>query len=396
MSLHCIKNPWLPKILLQFRLYKTAPCPQLSASLLHDLKQNRLEQVHVKICKQPTPLPTHFYNYLLKGYAKNFESPRYLEKSLDVLKEMRTRGVEPNSQSYMQLIMGLGLKVKRLNNLEKYWLQKWFDEFVRIESGNLFPKKFFAKYKKLLRCVHYKGDMNPKKNLYLVLKTFENKKLRDSETWNLVIASCVQGKNIKDAEEVLERARLEQVANSTSYHIVIKGYLKSKDQQSAHRVFKRMLEDKMVADKSTYETFIQYYLTQEEKNTVETLKRLWQGILLTTKKREVVSSVTSIALSKYYRSHGALEEAEQLYLDLKLKRKALDKDYLEELNQVIMQFVDKRQYISAVSLYFDLVGQGYSPNSKTLEHITRSFESNSQFEAIEQLMKAIPQDLKNK
>lgn len=393
MFLHCTNaKSWLSNRALNcFRFYTTTtPCSQLSAQLLNHLKHNRLQQAHVMISKQPTPVPVHFYNYLLKGYAKNFRKAHTLERSLDVLTEMRLKGVEPSSQSYMQLIMGLALRVTPLNKEEEKWMQRWFDEFLRIESGNTYPKKTFNKFKKLMRCVYYKGHPNLKHMFYAVLNTFPTK-LEDVETWNLVIAGCIQSQRIRDAEQVLERARMEQVANSTSFRMVIQAYLVKGDQSSANRVLKHMLQDHIVADKATYEIFIQYCLTRKQKKTsIEMLKQLWQGVLMTTDRGDVIHPEITVLLTNYYKRRGALEEAEQMYLDMKYKQLIITKEHLQALNEIIIQFVNKQQYISAVSLIFDLVGQGYTLNQETITHITQSLEANNQFETIEQLTSVIP------
>ncbi|CEG63535.1 hypothetical protein RMATCC62417_00662 [Rhizopus microsporus] len=388
MSLQCMSRSWLPRILTCFRSYTTLPekerLSHVSNRLLNHLHHNRLQQAHVMLLKQTIPLPVHFYNFVLKGYAKNFQRPNKLEKSLEILQLMKERGVEPSSQSYIQLIMGLAQKGTRLTKEQADLMQTWFDEFVRIESGSTSVKKPFAKFKKLMRCIYYRGHPNLKGMFYHFLDTFREHKLGDSETWNLVIVGCIRWGNIEDAEDILKRAREEKVANSTSFQVIIKAHLNQGNRRSASMIFKLLLKDEILADRETYETFIKYYLRQ--KNSTEMIKRLWQGVLMTTQPGDVIQPNTVIKLTQYYRKHDALTEAEQVYLDLKMKQQTLTMAYIEQVSWLMAEFADRKQFNSTVSLYLDMIGSGYKPDREAVERMLSALQDNNKFDLIQQIM----------
>ncbi|CAO3682165.1 unnamed protein product [Rhizopus microsporus] len=189
--------------------------------------------------------------------------------------------------------------------------------------------------------------------------------------------------NIEDAEDILKRAREEKVANSTSFQVIIKAHLNQGNRRSASMIFRLLLKDDILADRETYETFIKYYLRQ--KNSIEMIKRLWQGVLMTTQPGDVIQPDTVVKLTQYYRERDALTEAEQVYLDMKMKQQKLTTAYIEQVSWLVAEFANRKQFNSTVSLYLDMIGNGYKPDREAVDRMLSALQDNNRFDLIQQI-----------
>ncbi|CEG74331.1 Putative Sec63-domain-containing protein [Rhizopus microsporus] len=93
-----------------------------------------------------------------------------------------------------------------------------------------------------------------------------------------------------------------------------------------------------------------------------------------------------LKLTQYYREHNALTEAEQVYLDLKLKQQTLTTAYIEQVSWLMAEFADRKQFNSTVSLYLDMVGSGYKPDREAVDRMLSALQDNNRFDLIQQIM----------
>ncbi|KAL9537771.1 hypothetical protein MBANPS3_011483 [Mucor bainieri] len=322
------------------------------------------------------------YSQRLKAHASKFRKRDQSQVNAEaIIDEMKDKGFQPTSQNYLQLLMGISLQRHRTHK-QNQRMQLWFDEFLRLELHKRNP---WPKLKKAVMAMSSKGHPNMKA---MFLKLDSVYTVQDSACWNAAMVGCVRDGQLRDAEELLVLAQERKLANSESYQILIDVYLHLQDQPSASRIFSLMIQHNVTADVPIFELFIIHYMAQPISNDIyRTLDRLWQAVLLTS--TDNIPDDMIFKLLSYYGSHGQLARGEQVYLDVKSRQQRLDRQCLGQLNKIMIGFCNKRQLPSALSLMYDLLGQGYNPSSHVLCKIIRACNAVGDREAAQQLLSTI-------
>lgn len=328
-------------------------------------------------CKQMSE-----YSQRLKAYALTFRKREQGQlDAVAIIEEMKAKGLQPTSQNYLQLLMGISLQRHRTHK-QNQRMEVWFQEFLRLE---LLKRNPWPKLRKAVMAMSFKGHPNMKA-MFLTLDSLHA--VQDSACWNAAIVGCVRDRKLLDAEELLTLAQERHVANSESYQILIDVYLFLQDQPSASRIFSLMIQHNVAANFRIFESFITYYMSLPRNNdTCRTLDRLWQAVLLTS--TDNIPNDMILKLLSYYGLHGQLARGEQVYLDVKARQQRLDRQCLGQLNKIIIGFCNKRQLPSALSLMYDLIGQGYSPSSQVVCKIIQACRDVGDREAAQQLVNTI-------
>lgn len=355
---------------------------KLSTAVLDQVKRSPITSAPNAPEAAPCTLKLYNYNKLLIMHAKRFN--KHYQDQLDsvaILEEMKRNGLQPNSQSYLQLLIGMSRKRHRSDN-QNNRMEEWFHDFL----GTLDPgKSSMALLKKALHTMSFRGHPNLKQ---MFLKICSLHGDLDVTCWNLAIQGCVRSKNMADAEILLNLAREKKLVNVSSYHIVIEGYLKLIDQKSSGRIFSLLLQDKFTPDYNLFALFIDFYLTlPANTDTYETVNRLWQAIMMLTD--IAVPDEMIQQLLSYFLRHGQLMYAEQIYLDVKSRNQKLDRPCLVQLSKVMMAFAKKRQLLSALSLFYDLNGEGYRVDEVVVRRLIQACIKANDKEAAEQLVKVL-------
>ncbi|KAI8643572.1 hypothetical protein BD408DRAFT_414510 [Parasitella parasitica] len=324
----------------------------------------------------------HEYSQRLKAYALRFKKREQSQvQASAIIKEMKQKGLQPSNQSYLQLLMGISLQRHRTHKQNKR-MELWFDELLKLE---LVKRNPWPKLKKAIIAMSFKGHPNMKA-MFLKLDSLYT--VQDSECWNAAIKGCVRDRQLQDAQELLVMARERRLTNSNSYQILIDMYLFLQDQPSASRIFSLMVEHSVAVDFSVFESFITYYISlPASSDNNQTLERLWQALLMTS--TENIPHETIYKLLKYYGVHKNFASGEQLYLDLKSRQQRLDEKCVGELHKIIIGFSNERKLFSALSLMYDLLGQGYDPSSKVLCKILEGCIKRNDKDAARQIMSIV-------
>lgn len=296
---------------------------------------------------------------------------------------MKKKGIEPNSQTYLQLIIGISAQRHR-NKVQNDRLEDWFNQLFKLELKKERKKSSSDKMKKILHHLSFYGHPKLKEIFTRMVGVYT----LDNEYWNMAMKGCMKSRNIQDAEDILNMARENNVITVSSYKILIESYLLyHKDQKSASRIFSLMLNDKMTANYEIFELFINYYMEQPfSQDNSETLHKLWQAVTIVTKEEMIPSNIIEKYIS-YYGNHGELSKAEQIYLDIKSRKDSkLDRKSFGGMNKIIVGFSNKRQLPSALSLYYDMIGEGYKPSKYVISKIIEACKVKNDTEAIQQLL----------
>ncbi|KAI7905264.1 uncharacterized protein BX663DRAFT_315924 [Cokeromyces recurvatus] len=348
---------------------------KLSSSILDQTKKSSLQQ--------PLTPSLYEYNKLIREYAKTFKKREKGQlEAISLLEEMKEKGVQPNSQTYLQLIMGLSRQRHRSHQQDAR-LERWFNEFFALEIKNRHRPLF--KIKKAFHTMSFRGHPNMKA-FFLKFYNWAGDDV-DVHCWHYGIAGCLNAKKLADAEELLHLSREKKKADIHSYQILIESYLHFRDIKSASRIFSLILEDKLEATYYIYAKFIEFYTTEPASPDIfNTLNRLWQALLITIPSTDWIPNDTIELLISYYQRHGQLAFAEQLFLDVKSRQQRLNSSCLIEMSRVIIGFADKKQLRSALSLCYDMLGEGYRlSHSAIYRTISACIKVNDQ-DAVKQLL----------
>lgn len=316
------------------------------------------------------------YNKLLKSHAKTFRKKESGQReAIKILEEMKVKGIEPNSQTWLQLVIGMSFQRHR-THVQDERLETWFNNLMDLEN----KKEGSNKLKKVLFHLSFQG--HPK--LLEMFRKMNSKSELQVEYWHLAIKGCIKAKKMKDANELLDILRKKKMTTITSYQLLIESYLFFQDQPSASKIFSFMLQDEITANYYIYELFIDYYMSLDYlPNNADTLLKLWQAVIMTTKETSIPDDMIQKYIS-YFGKNGELSKAEQIYLDVKPAR--LNRRCVGDLNKLIIGFSNKRQLPSALSLYYDLLGQGYKPSHHIINKISEACIATNDKEAIQQLI----------
>jgi hypothetical protein len=335
------------------------------------------------LVSSPQPQKVIDYNKMLKGHAKTFKKTDSAQKeAIEILKEMEQKGIQPNSQTYLQLVIGMSFQRHR-THLQNERLQVWFDELIKIEKNKKTKSSTHDKLKKILFHLSFKGHPNLKSMFLQIIQEID----LDLEYWHMAMTGCIKSRKIDDAEDLLNLLRENKKATKSSYQILISSHLYLQDLSSASRIFSCMLQDQVTADHHTYELFIHHYMNQPfTQDTSETCFKLWQAVKMTTEHDKISQEIIEKYLS-FFGKNGDLSKAEQIYLDV--KEQGLNRKCVGEMNRIIIGFANKRQLPSALSLFYDLIGQGYKPSQQVIIKITEACKAMQDEEAIQQLLAVV-------
>jgi pentatricopeptide repeat protein len=301
-----------------------------------------------------------------------------------ILEEMKRNGCQPNSQSYLQLLIGMSRKRHR-SHVQNDRMEEWFYDFLRALDTSWRRKPPLGLLKKAMHTISFRGHPHLG---HMYLKVCSLYGDLDVICWNLAIQGCVNSKNMQDAEMLLNLAREKKMVNASTYQILIEGYLKMADQKSSSRIFSLLLQDKVTPDYRIFELFIDYYLTLPAKmETYETVNRLWQAVMMIT--NVTVPDKMIQQLFAYFLNHDQLQYAEQIYLDIKFRKQKLNQPCLVQLGKVMIGFAKKRQLLSALSLFYDLNGEGYRVDDIVIYKIIKACIDANDKEAAQQLVKVL-------
>jgi hypothetical protein len=358
---------------------------KLSTAVLDQVKRSPMPSTPKVPEAAPCTLELYDYNKLLKSHAKRFHKHNQDQlNSMAILEEMKRNGCQPNSQSYLQLLIGMSRKRHR-SHLQNDRMEQWFYEFLRTLDPTWRKKSPLGLLKKAMHTMSFRGHPNLRQ---MYLKACSLYGDMDVICWNLAMQGCVNSRNMEDAEILLNLAREKKMVNTGSYQILIEGYLKLADQKSSSRIFSYLLQDKVTPDYRIFELFIDFYLTLPAKTeTFETVNRLWQAVMMIT--NVTVPDKMIQQLFGYFYKHGQLAYVEQIYLDVKSRKQQLNKPCLDLLTKVMVGFANKRQLLSALSLFYDLNGEGYRLEDAAVNKIIKSCLANNDKEAAEQLIKVL-------
>ncbi|CEP16883.1 hypothetical protein [Parasitella parasitica] len=322
------------------------------------------------------------YNQRLKAYALKFKKRDESQvQASAIVEEMIRKGLQPSNQTYLQLLMGISLQRHRTHK-QNSRMEAWFEEFLKLE---LLKRNPWPKLKKAILAMSFKGHPNMKA---MFLKLDSAHRVQDSECWNAAITGCVRDRQLQDAEALLMMAQKRRLTNSKSYQTLIDVYLFLQDQPSASRIFSLMIDHNVAANFPIFESFIAYYISQPASNdSIKTMERLWQALLVTS--TENIPDETIFKLLRYYRMHRSFASGEQVYLDLKSRQQKLNERCADELYKVIVGFSNQRKLLSALSLTYDLLGQGYSPSYEVLCKIIEGCIKMKDKDAAYQIMNII-------
>jgi hypothetical protein len=359
--------------------------------ILTHAKADQLDKAHQLIGRLTTECDTFkAYNQIIKAYSKQRCDPTYQRKASELLEEMKRNGHAPTSQTYIQLLLGRA-------SSSKSDLLPWFYEFLRLEELRKY-RRTCHKFKTIVRAMASQGHPQ----LLHMLKYADQHCFElDKQTYTTAIIGCALNEaNLGMAEEVLDYARQKGKAEVEAYDVLIRGYLvKRQDLKSASHIFSTMSKNGLDASMSIYASFIKAYIDEPmaDKNAslrIETVRRLWQGMLINHEKE--LPDISLIAqMLRYYRRHGALSDAEQLYLDTtKRMHIKLDRVALEEMRDLLLAFLKRKQINSVLSLHYDLLALGYyKPSLNDMQEIIRQLRERGETETAQQLIQITTESL---
>ncbi|GAA5797621.1 hypothetical protein EDC94DRAFT_698149 [Helicostylum pulchrum] len=321
------------------------------------------------------------YNRSIKTHALTFKKKESSQReAIKVLQEMKLKHIEPNSQTWLHLVIGMSFQRHR-NNFQNQRLEEWFNNLLVSVKDKHRQASILDKFKKVI--FHLSLHGHPKLlEMFLQMNSMIPLSV---EYWHLAMKGCIKSRNIQDAETLFDLLREKTMATKTSYEILIESYLFLKDQASASKIFSVMLQDKMTANYDTYQLFIQYYMhLPYSTEHAETLFKLWQACLLTTTANNKLSDAMIYQYLSYFGGNGELTKAEQIYLDV--KPRILDRKCFGALNKLVISSCQRKHLLSALSLYYDLLAQGYKPSKYVIDKITKLCIERHDTEAIKQLI----------
>ncbi|KAI9322505.1 hypothetical protein BX666DRAFT_1849557 [Dichotomocladium elegans] len=336
------------------------------------------------------------YRNLIKSHAKHFYNPNRRRAAEKMLKDMVNHGQDPTIDIYLQLLMG-----KAIHGPRHEPLGPWLDLYLALEKGK---KRTIHRVKKLVNLLASRGHpgmlvvlRQAHEELGLVYKP-------DLETWDMAIRGSAMAGDMVTAQLLFDTMdRHHQTA--TTFHTLLRGYLRQSEIDHAIRVFRLMLERDIPLDQTVYEQFILAYAHPKSSHTsnnddncmdsdesedihlrIETLKRLWRTLLAES---HLVPEHVLTAMLSYYNTQGAYAEAEQLYWDLRQIKSPISRRNQGLFFETIMAFAGRQQMLSALSLVYDMLSQGYWPSSKVTNKIIKMAAARDDLQLAEQLVKIL-------
>ncbi|KAI8385628.1 hypothetical protein BD560DRAFT_315115, partial [Blakeslea trispora] len=298
----------------------------------------------------------------------------------NLLRDMKQSGIEPNHQTYFHLVLGLSWLPHRTSS-QNDRMASWFYDYLQLQTKKKRPQ---VKLKRLLKDISIYGHPSLKTMFVSVIQLFENE--LDSGCWNSAIKGCINAKQLEDAEELFHMARERGMTSLLTYEMMIRAYLSHRDQRGSSRIFDLMLKDQITANSTVYQSFIEFYTSlKPEKETQQTVVRLWQAMLIMTTDSRIPND-TIHKLLVYFRKYRQWTAAEQMYLDLKMRHQRLKKEHVKEMHHVILGFAHRQQLPSALSITYDMLGEGYTLDDKVVYGVVEACIYRNDREAAQQLV----------
>lgn len=375
-----------------------------------NIKANRVERAHQLLSdlyaagKTPTKWT---YRHLIKAEAKHFYDIDRRKRAEILLNEMNRRGLCPDSNTYLQFLMGLALYCP-----DKDLMMTWFRRFMDLEAEHGW-KRTQQRVKLLVEMMASHGHPS---TFAVFSDALDDAGLSfDVDTWNKTIRGCLYAGDFDAAEELLERLRKREDTkpNLETYHTLMRGYLcqlplspnhrprrQVVDLDAAIRLFQRMCDDGLSANLAIYESFFtaytSYQMADDEQLRIETLRRLWQVALNSvvivdhdkedSDKNNLLHDDILPSLFQFYMRHDVLNEAEQLYWALRQHRYPLSRRLLGEINSLIVAFAKRRHLPSALSLTYDFLAAGHWPSRRTVLAVIRCCSARGDLDSAKQLL----------
>ncbi|KAI8968338.1 hypothetical protein BDF20DRAFT_801278, partial [Mycotypha africana] len=318
-------------------------------------------------------------------YVRNMKYSNQLQEHVEyTLRRMKEKGIEPSEHTYLLAILGMARQRHKMPYQESR-MEKWFYEFLALQMKK--PKPF-NNLKTVLLAMSRQGHPNLKEMFLTIHQAYP---YLDVECWNAALRGCMRAKTPGKAQQLFDIARKINKVDADSYMIMVDSYLHFKDHTSAKEIFVTMMNDKKyTADSRFYGTFIIYYTkSRPNRETFETIDKLWQAVLTTTQRDEKIPPAWIEASLRYYHKYGGLANAEQLFLDLKIRHQTLNKNCISLMYDIICKFSRRRQLRSAISLYYDMLAEGYPIDNTALLAIIKTLKKIDDLPTAESLIKLI-------
>ncbi|ORZ06914.1 hypothetical protein BCR42DRAFT_426698 [Absidia repens] len=374
------------------------------------------------------------YNHIIKALAKQFNHEKRQLEAHALLDDMTRRGILPNSQTYIQLLLGYAIHTSSSSlsanttppNDTLQEMQLLFTKFFQCEQERHF-KRTNRKVKKLVEVMAGvgQGTILPMMMMACVKANLQ----LDVTTWNTALAGCAKGGYMDAAERLLEMMRLSSqqqemdpglsvvaIPDVTSYHTVISGYLgrgggfvdiRDMNIDRAVELFQIMMDDGLVADYRIYQDFLYAYTsptllknsnqgtsTKQQGVPLDTLQRLWQAMMTTmTDGQKLDDGVLTTLLDCYLRTQG-YSAVEQVYWDLRQRGYTFSRSTAICFYKAITGFARKQHLISGIAMFYDLLAYGHGANHSATSSLLRACMLRGQLDIAQQIVDVIEETLR--
>ncbi|KAL0078967.1 hypothetical protein J3Q64DRAFT_1883787 [Phycomyces blakesleeanus] len=387
---------------------KTLPTFDISAienEIWEHLKRkdfSAAERAFNNLLKTGTKPRVVVYNGFIKAHSLDFRHFRHQKAAEDIVNEMLKKGVQPNSETYMQILLGYSVYCDNDRKTLKR-ITHWFERFMAVEATN----KYTRTHKKIKKLVEMMAPTNNRALYPMVRTALAAGILFDEDMLITAIKGCIVAERRELAEDLLSIARRRDYACVCSptlpmYDILIREYLSGKvELESATRIFQWMLEDGKVAGSNVYGYFLMGYSSTPLKEDeaaelrIETLQRLWQAMITMSSTESGGFKVDVNVLEKlcnYYVSQNALHEAEQMYWDLRKHQDVFERSLMPIFYNLIIKFSAKLQVPSAMTLYYDMLSRDHKPGSEVMCALISANAERNDIESAKQML-AITQEV---
>ncbi|KAI7869004.1 hypothetical protein BDF14DRAFT_414399 [Spinellus fusiger] len=366
----------------------------LAEELTEKSKNNKLNAAR-RLLKESNHRTLDMYNTLLKGYAKQFMHFRNQKEVTSLVNEMCRNGIQPSSQTYMQILLGyFSLRNNNSNDIKR--AKAWFKRFMTHEA----TVNYFDSHAIIRKFIQIMSTTGHRAMYFVVTTALEANIPFDEAMLYQAIKGCMAARHEPKAELILDFIRRRQYActhppTTRMYHALIRGYLDPHARfmlDRATKVFQLMLQDGIVADAEVYRTFVVAYTSvplqdeETQKARLEMLQRLWQAMLAVSEEGRRVDEWIVQALCRYYIAQDALPEAEQLYWDMRKHGHKLTRFLVPDFCSLMIAFATRYQLPSAISLYYDMLTLGHRPGSKVKGSIICKTADKNNLELSKQLL----------
>ncbi|KAI8077809.1 uncharacterized protein BX664DRAFT_343532 [Halteromyces radiatus] len=395
--------------------HRTNKKKALERAVLEQVKENRIDnaqRILTDIYRSGHTPTIGAYNQIIKALSKQFNHRQNQIQAHALLEEMAEHGITPNSQTYIQLLLGYAIHTKSNDHIHQ--MQLLFDILLHCEHGQRYKRTHF-KIKKLVEVMATQGHGAI---LPIMMATFNAGIKLDISIWNIALAGCVRGGYMEASEQLLDIMRLSRqeeknnkeqdlgsiLPDMTSYHTVISGYLdQNMDGNNMDRaigLFQKMMDDGVVADYRIYQLFLRAYTTQSTSTTMmnkdvqlDTLQRLWRAMMTTTTDELQIGDDVLETLLEYYVRHQEYPAVEQVYWDLRQHRYSLSGRMVSLFFKTVIGFSKQQRLISGIAMFYDLLSYGHGADNAATSSLLRACSLRGQLDMAQQILDVIEDTL---